>query len=111
MEGGWRANAIPDTGEWRSRAVPDVGISIDAPAPPDVGTPPPAATPPSNWRSRAIPDQPQPVVAPPPTLPSSPASEPYQGSILPFSTDASGQSHFDINAGLPGAVISAFKAP
>lgn len=33
----------------------------------------------------------------------------YVGSILPFSNDAQGNTHFDINAGIPGAAIKGIK--
>lgn len=35
----------------------------------------------------------------------------YKGSILPFSNDEFGDTHFDINAGIPGALIDAFTLP
>lgn len=34
-----------------------------------------------------------------------------KGAILPWSTDAQGRGHFDINAGIPGAMIGGFTAP
>lgn len=35
----------------------------------------------------------------------------YQGSILPFSSDAQGRTHFDSNAGIFGTMKRAFMAP
>ena len=37
--------------------------------------------------------------------------QPYTGSVLPFSMDAQGNTHFDPHAGILGSVIDAFTAP
>lgn len=38
-------------------------------------------------------------------------SQPYSGSVLPFSKDAQGNVHFDSNAGILGAIKNAFTLP
>ncbi len=51
-----------------------------------------------GWQSSFVPDGQQP-----------PSDANYQGSILPFSNDAEGNTHFDINAGLSGSIIKGAK--
>ena len=43
--------------------------------------------------------------------PAKPAAQPHKYSILPVSEDAQGNPHFDSNAGLLGAIKSAFTLP
>lgn len=43
--------------------------------------------------------------------PPAQAQQPYTGRILPFSTDAQGQTHFDPHAGILGSLISAATLP
>lgn len=40
-----------------------------------------------------------------------PNVQPYKGSVLPFSVDAQGKTHFDLSAGLPGSLWNALTLP
>lgn len=76
----------------------------------DEATPPPAAKGPALDPDLAamLNDAHGPAAQP---KPAAPAQQPYTGSILPFSVDAQGNSHFDPHAGILGSILGAVTAP
>lgn len=52
-----------------------------------------------------------PMVDVPPLPEGKKQDKSYKGALIPFSVDAEGNKSFDITAGIPGAIIDAFKLP